>query len=454
MDKLCSIIIRTKNEEQWISKCLEAVFGQSYKNIEVIIVDNCSTDTTIKRAEEFPVKILNIKKFVPGRAINLGINSSNGEYICCLSAHCIPTNNLWLENLLRPLSDKSIAGTYGRQEPTPNSSDIDKRDLLLVFGLDSYIQYKDSFFHNANSAFRKEVWEKYPFCDNATNIEDRIWGEEVIKNGYKIAYIAESSVFHWHGIHHELNPERAKNIVKILDKIPRLNSYNNEKFNILRKNHCCYCVIPIKSVDINLKNIKLIRTTINCLKKSKLIKKIVISTDYEKDFSIVEDPKIEIIKRPHNLSDRESSLEDVLKYTLEKIESTGEFCDSISVAEIIYPFRDIEVVDEMIKIIFDESIDTVFASWKESRATWFGENDELRMLGGSSWTIPSQKRFGQTITSLIGYFTVTKPKNVRNKTVFEGNIKAHLLKNRNNTIVCRNNIEYNDLCNQLNQKLI
>ena len=76
------------------------------------------------------------------------------------------------------------------------------------------------------------------------------------------------------------------------------------------------------------------------------------------------------------------------------------------------------------------------------------------MLGGSSWTIPSQKRFGQTITSLIGYFTVTKPKNVRNKTVFEGNIKTHLLQNRNTTIVCRNNIEFNDLCDLLNHKLI
>ena len=453
MENLCSIIIRTKNEEQWISKCLESVFDQSYKNIEVIIVDNCSSDTTIKRAEEFPVKILNIEKFIPGRAINLGIRYSKGAYICCLSAHCIPTNNLWLENLLAPLSDKSIAGAYGRQEPTPNSSDIDKRDLLLVFGLDSYIQSKDSFFHNANSAFRREIWDKYPFCDTATNIEDRIWGEEVIKSGYKIAYVAESSVFHWHGIHHQLNPERAKNIVKILDRIPRLNSYNNEKFSVLKKNHRCYCVIPIKAADMNFENIKLIHSTINCLKKSNLIKKIIISTDHERDSLIVEDSKVQIIKRPYDLSDRESSLEDVLKYTLEKIESSGDFCDSISVAEIIYPFRDSKVIEEMIKIILDESIDTVFASWKEVRATWFGEEDELKMIGGSSWTIPSQKRFGQTITSLIGYFTVTKPKNVRNKTVFEGNIKTHLLKNRNTTIVCRNNIEFNDLCDLLNHKL-
>ena len=41
---LVSIIIRTKNEERWITLCLNAVFSQSYKNFEVIIIDNNSTD--------------------------------------------------------------------------------------------------------------------------------------------------------------------------------------------------------------------------------------------------------------------------------------------------------------------------------------------------------------------------------------------------------------------------
>jgi glycosyltransferase involved in cell wall biosynthesis len=58
MNKLVSIIIRTKNEERWISSCLRSVFRQSYKNIEVIIVDNKSTDLTVERSKSFPVKII------------------------------------------------------------------------------------------------------------------------------------------------------------------------------------------------------------------------------------------------------------------------------------------------------------------------------------------------------------------------------------------------------------
>ena len=83
-NKLVSIIIRTKNEENWISVCLDKIFKQNYKNFEVIIVDNNSTDNTVKRALEYNVKIVKIKKFLPGKAINLGIKKSKGDIIVCV----------------------------------------------------------------------------------------------------------------------------------------------------------------------------------------------------------------------------------------------------------------------------------------------------------------------------------------------------------------------------------
>ena len=46
---LISIIIRTKNEERWISKCLKKIYKQTYKNFEIIIIDNNSDDKTIKK---------------------------------------------------------------------------------------------------------------------------------------------------------------------------------------------------------------------------------------------------------------------------------------------------------------------------------------------------------------------------------------------------------------------
>jgi len=66
MGKACSIIIRTRNEEKWIGSCLSAVFSQTYRDFEVILVDNESTDRTVPKAEQFPVaKILTARTIFP-----------------------------------------------------------------------------------------------------------------------------------------------------------------------------------------------------------------------------------------------------------------------------------------------------------------------------------------------------------------------------------------------------
>jgi len=106
MNKLVSIIIRTKNEERWIAQALREVFNQDYENFEVIIVDNKSTDKTLEKARQFKiVKFINCDKYLPGKALNMGIKAASGEYIVCLSGHCVPVNNSWLSNLVRNFKD-------------------------------------------------------------------------------------------------------------------------------------------------------------------------------------------------------------------------------------------------------------------------------------------------------------------------------------------------------------
>ena len=101
---LVSIIIRTKNEERWIKLCLDKIYEQSYKNFEIIIVDNYSTDKTLQKIKNYKInKIVKIKKYLPGKAINLGIKKSQGVYIVIISAHCIPTTKNWLKNFVQSI---------------------------------------------------------------------------------------------------------------------------------------------------------------------------------------------------------------------------------------------------------------------------------------------------------------------------------------------------------------
>ena len=215
-----SIIIRTCNEEDWIRHCLEMLKKQSERNFEIIIVDNESKDNTLRIAKSFGVKkIYKIKKYFPGKSLNIGCKNAKGQFLVFLSSHCIPDGENWLENLLINFKNKKIAAVYGKQSPLKFSSAKDIRDLYITFGNEKKIQKKDYFFHNANSAIKKEAWSEIQFDENLTNIEDRDWAKKIIQKKYWIVYEPKANVFHYHGIHHDSNPERLKSTINVINKI-------------------------------------------------------------------------------------------------------------------------------------------------------------------------------------------------------------------------------------------
>ena len=419
--KLVSIIIRTKNEEKWISACLKSVFKQDYKKFEVIIVDNNSTDRTVAKAKEFKIKLISIKDFYPGKAINDGIRVSSGEYIVCLSGHCIPVNNQWLGNLINDLDNSNIAGIYGKQEPLSFTSDLDKRDLLTVFGKDKKIQIKDSFFHNANSAFTKKIWDQFPFDENLENIEDRVWGELVIKNDYNIIYEPDARVYHWHGINQDLNLDRAKNIVKILENIngfsTNLSHQDPEDLKIL-------AVIPIKGESLFVNNKPLLERTINSAKDSKFISDIVVATDSESTALIAKNLGAEVpFIRPEELSEGYIDIFDVIEYTMDKLEQSQRHYDVVVLLEETYPFRPKNMIDGIITKLINEGHDTVFAGEPEARGVWVKKLNKIRLLGmEENLSMPSALKESRNIISLLGLCCVTHSASLRNSIVFSGKV--------------------------------
>lgn len=218
-----AVIIRAKNESRWIGSCLHAVTSQDYPSFEVVVVDNASTDGTREIALEYGCAILDIPEgeFNYSRALNLGIGSTEAPLLAILSAHCIPVNEQWLARLTMNLRDEEVVAVYGRQEPLPDSSPTDKRDLWTAFGLDRKHQQRDYFFHNANSMVRRSAWERIPFNERIHGVEDRDWAKKVLRNRARIVYEPSASVFHHHGIHHDGNAERADRVVKMIELIQK-----------------------------------------------------------------------------------------------------------------------------------------------------------------------------------------------------------------------------------------
>ncbi|MBI5140263.1 MAG: glycosyltransferase family 2 protein [Candidatus Vogelbacteria bacterium] len=377
--KKVSIIIRSYNEEKWISPCLQAVFNQRYNDFEVILVDNLSKDQTVKRARHWPVKIISVNEFLPGRAINAGIKKSSGDYIVCLSAHCIPVNDRWLGNLLLNFDDNKVAGVYGRQEPLAFTSDTDKRDLITVFGLDKKIQLKDSFFHNANSMIRRDIWKKIPFDEKITNIEDRLWAREILRAGYKIIYEPEASVYHYHGIHQNQNLERLNNVVKIIEN---LNARDGYKFSHLNLEHLnVIAMVPVKGEMLKINGKALLQYTIENAKKAKSIKQVIVLTDSEQQAAAARKLGAQVpFIRDNSLSGEHVGLEHVYQYSIQELEKRGIMADVVVTLEVTFPFRPKGFIDQLVLRLLQNGLDSVVAARPEYGACWIKENGTLRQI--------------------------------------------------------------------------
>jgi rhamnosyltransferase len=452
MQQLCSIIIRTKNEERWITPCLSAVYEQTYGNIEVIIVDNNSTDKTIQNVKKYPVdKILNISDYLPGKSLNLGVKEASGDYIVCLSGHCIPVNDTWLESLVTTIEEnKNYAGVYGRQEPMSFSSDADKRDLLLTFGLDRRIQVKDSFFHNANSIIRKELLDSVPFDNDITNIEDRIWAQEMIEQGYNIVYEPDASVYHYHGIHQDGDSVRCTNIVRIIE------GFAGEPFSGGKINPYTTVInalIPVKGKLIYIGETPQIEYTINAAKKSKYIDRIFVVTDDDETRNIALSLGAECpFKRPERLSRDYISLEAVFQYAVENLEKDDILSDLIVTLEPTFLFRPINLIDDIIEHTLTGGHDTVVAAIRESGSLWKEDVDNYeRIDSGDGPRVYKEK----ILIGLRGVCCVTHPVFLRNERIFGNKVGLYELDNQLCRIEIRDSETFidHDIMRVLNMQL-
>lgn len=97
-----SIIIPTYNSSKTIEKTVRSVLNQSYKNFELIVVDDGSTDNTVAKLKNFrnpKIKLFKIKKSGgPAKPRNYGINKSNSNWICFLDS-----DDTWERNKLKVL---------------------------------------------------------------------------------------------------------------------------------------------------------------------------------------------------------------------------------------------------------------------------------------------------------------------------------------------------------------
>ncbi len=84
---MISIVIPTYNAEKYMPSLLDSIFHNKVDDMEVVIVDDCSTDDTVRISKSFPVRVIKMEKNAgPAKARNIGVEAAKGDIIFFLDS--------------------------------------------------------------------------------------------------------------------------------------------------------------------------------------------------------------------------------------------------------------------------------------------------------------------------------------------------------------------------------
>ena len=193
MNKKVSVIIPAYNVEKYIKKCLESLLEQTYKNYEIIIVNDGSTDNTLNILKEYKkkyefIELIDIKNHGQGYARNIALSKATGDYILFLDA------DDFIEKVTLQVAVERI--------------EEDKSDLVL-FDWKYYYEKTEEFkYVNTEEFFGKKILEGNEVLELFT-----IKHYFTVNKLYSKKFLMENNIKYGEGYIYEDNPFWVKVVV-------------------------------------------------------------------------------------------------------------------------------------------------------------------------------------------------------------------------------------------------
>lgn len=265
METKISVIVPVYNTEKYLVKCIDSIINQTFRDIEIICVDDCSTDNSLNilkkyEAEDSRVKVIHLNKNKSqGGARNAGLNIAQGKYIAF-----IDSDDYIEENYLEKMYDKAekfccdliVTNVVNIVEEQENSKQLELKKTLDL-GYEKYERctgfYNFDFYEGhlrigcVAKLFRKSVIEEYKmrFPENIIHEDDAFYWfyTPFVKNLY---YINEPLYFrlinNTSTMYHFINTEKSfndeiiviKQIKKFLKKYRLYKLYKNKFIDYIK----------------------------------------------------------------------------------------------------------------------------------------------------------------------------------------------------------------------------
>lgn len=218
-----SLVIRTLNEAVRLEQLFEDIHQQLFASeVEIIVVDNESTDNTRQVASYYGAEIVTLPRddFTYPRSMNLGVEASSYDTVLLTVGHALLSNVHNLHAGARHFNKDEVAGAFGTVLPNDNASTIEN---LTTVGCVLWASRPAHRIRKASmgvlgatgAMIAKPAWQELGRFDERyeTGGEDTALAKSMLANGYAIIKEPALTVHHSHGL-------------GAIDSLKQLNTWN------------------------------------------------------------------------------------------------------------------------------------------------------------------------------------------------------------------------------------
>lgn len=234
---MISVIVPVYNAEQYLAECLDSILGQTYQNLEVILINDGSTDNSLKIIEKYAENDVRIKAFSiensgPAKCRNFGLEHFSGDYLMFIDSDDYICKDL-IENLF------SYVKTDSEIAMCKFSKDVHKvgaGDKSLITQTEMFVDsvkqmYSPSFASSGPvcKLYGRKIFDKLRFPTIAM-YEDAAISLQALSFASKVSFID------YFGYYYRFNPESITN-TKISEKNFAIFDKNRIVLDFVKERH-------------------------------------------------------------------------------------------------------------------------------------------------------------------------------------------------------------------------
>lgn len=207
---LLSIIIPVYNVEPYISKCLESVINQTYPYLDIIIVDDGSTDGSGQICDTYQntdkrVRVFHKKNEGPSSARNMGLHYAKGEFIGFVDSDDFIDLDMY-ESMLQEMENDVDIVTCGRRISYPKEKHCNSKSAFYmskrkkmnnVTAIEEFLKHELISFSVCDKVFRRELFDDVCFPYKRTS-EDIPVAYKTLSKSRNIVYLGKLKYHNFH----------------------------------------------------------------------------------------------------------------------------------------------------------------------------------------------------------------------------------------------------------------